>query len=244
MPSAAYSSANQPEPEPADRSTVRQHVERGDGVGEHGRMAQERRRDEHAEPDPLGDAGQPGERRVRLRQVLPRRTDLRDLAQVIHHPNVLDSGRLGLGDDPPEVLGEACRTARPLEARQLQADPDPGVGRRVDGGPDVAGASPSLSDRDRCDDRAGTSAAGTSATGSGVTMSCQGSARDVGPDVGPPAQLVGDDVGTHRDLAGAVAATALRGGRVEHDRDARHDRRPPPAHATAGVGRRRGRACR
>ena len=100
------------QPEATDRPAVRQHVERGDRVGEHGRMTEERRRDEHAEPDPLGDTGQPGERGVRLGQVLPRRTDLRDLAQVVHHPDVLDAGRLGLGDDPLEVLGEV-RAVRP-----------------------------------------------------------------------------------------------------------------------------------
>ena len=55
-----------------------------------------------------------------------------------------------------------------------------------------------------------------------------GFAGDVGPDVRPSAELVGDDIRTHCDLARAVATAALPRRRVEHDRDARHAGRRRP----------------
>ena len=89
--------------EPAHRPAGGQHVERGDLLGKHRRMMAKCRRHEHAETDALGDRGKPGQRGVRLGQVGPRRADLRDLAEVIHHPDVIDSGGLGVRGDRAQM---------------------------------------------------------------------------------------------------------------------------------------------
>ena len=83
------------------------------------------RRHQHAEANPLGHCRQPGERRVRLGQVGPRRTDLWDLPEVVHHPHLVDTCGLGVGGDRPEMFAEPLATARPVEARQVQTHPDP-----------------------------------------------------------------------------------------------------------------------
>ncbi len=114
---------------------------------------------------------------------------------MVHHPDVLHSGRLGLGDDPPEVLGEVRRTTGPLEARQLQADPHP-VGRRRRLGCRRDGR------RRRCRVRGRRTfrrprrheRGGDERDRVGGDDVVPRLARHLGPDVRPPAELVGDDI--------------------------------------------------
>lgn len=72
-----------------------------------------RRRHEHAEANPLGDCGQPSQRRVRLGEISPGRTDLRNLTEMIHHPDVVDAGGLRIGGDGAQALGEVIAGAGP-----------------------------------------------------------------------------------------------------------------------------------
>ena len=58
--------------------------------------------DERAEPDPLGHAGEVAERRVALEHVLPLAPDLRDLEEVVHHPQAREAGLLGRARDVGE----------------------------------------------------------------------------------------------------------------------------------------------
>ena len=97
------------DPQPAHRPPARHHVEGGDRLGEQRRRTQEGRRHQHAEPHPLRAGGDPGERRERVRQVVPRCAELRDLAEVVHQPHVLHAGPVGLADHPPQRLGEGLR---------------------------------------------------------------------------------------------------------------------------------------
>ena len=62
-------------------------------------------RDQRAEPDPLGHAGEVAERRVALEHVLPLAPDLRDLEEVVHQPEAREARLLGRARD----LGERLR---------------------------------------------------------------------------------------------------------------------------------------
>ena len=127
---------------------------------------EKRRRHQHTEAHPLGDGSDPGQRGVRLQEIGPRRTDLWDLAQMVHHPDVVDACRFGVHRDGPQVFGQVLVSARPIEAGQMQPDFDRSARHRF------RGCAPSpVVDRRRL-----ANAAGTTTTGAGVSTSSHGSA--------------------------------------------------------------------
>ena len=95
---------------------------------------------------------------------------------MIHHPDVLDARRLGLGDDRGggSRRGAADRRATRSSTAAGRSASDRSRRTPLVSAPRTA-AGAVLAGVVRFADRAGTSAAGTSATGSGVTMSCHGS---------------------------------------------------------------------
>ena len=208
--------------EPTHRPTGRKHVERGDLLGEYRRMMPEGRRHEHTEPNPLGRGRQPRQRGVRLGQVRPCGTDLRDLAQVIHHPQLVDPGRFGGNSDRPEMFAQPLAPADPIEARQMKPHLDHFAPRRHDlrchGG---MGATASRSHRRGNHDHRLRRMQRIPRLGSHGLASCR-----------PAAELVGDDIGGHRNGSGTVAPPALGRRGVEHHCNAWHPRRtsqlPPP----------------
>src|SRR3712207_8155565 len=57
-----------------------------------------------------------------VEHLVPRRTDLRDLQEVVHDPDAREAGGLGLFGDPLERGCDDLRAAVPREARDLQAE--------------------------------------------------------------------------------------------------------------------------
>ena len=91
-----------PGAEPDDRSPAAQDVERGNQLREVRNMAKRDRADEHAEANSVGHGRHVGECRVALEHRVPRPPDLRDLDQMIHHPEAVE----------PDVFGIACDSRR------------------------------------------------------------------------------------------------------------------------------------
>ena len=115
--------------------------------GEHRGVMAERRRHQHAETDPLGDRCQPGQRRVRLRDVGPRRADLRDLTKVVHHPDVVDAGSLRVRSDRRAGVGQLLASTG--QSKLDRCRPDVDVRRLASG----AAAGVEATDRRRCRQR-------------------------------------------------------------------------------------------
>ena len=78
--------------------------------------------DERAEPDALGHAREVGERGVALEHVLPLAPDLRDLEEVVHHPQAREARLLGGRADSASAGPVVAGAPRPGEARDLQAE--------------------------------------------------------------------------------------------------------------------------
>ena len=175
-------------------------VERREDLGEVAEVAVRDAGDERAELHPLGHAGEVAERRVALEHVLPLAADLRDLQEVVHHPQAREAGApRRRGRRPPAWMpssrdGRASRSARPA-ARSSSV-----IGSsfwRVA----AAGAV--------------RNAGGTSATASAGWTPAKPSAVSVLGGARGLAQLRGDDLRRDRGGAGTVAGADLGLGRVE-----------------------------
>ena len=82
-------------PEPAHRAPTGHDVEGRDHFRQVSDVPVGDPGDERAQPDPLGHAGEVAERRVALEHVLPLAPHLRDLDEVVHHPEAREAGLLG-----------------------------------------------------------------------------------------------------------------------------------------------------
>ena len=122
MPSAAVSAANHPTPEPAVGAAARDHVERRDDLAELGNGTMRDRGDQRAESHPLGLRGEERQRRVALEHVVPRGAEHRDLAEVIHHPDALETGLLRGASDLAQRRPGRRGSPGPVEGRHLQAE--------------------------------------------------------------------------------------------------------------------------
>ncbi len=109
-------------PDPAHGPAAGQHVEGGDHLAEQGHVAVGDPRDERPEPGPVRDRRQVAERGVGLQHRVPLPPHLRDLDEVVHHPQGREARLLGrrrhLGEPRPDVGGAAF----PREARQLETE--------------------------------------------------------------------------------------------------------------------------
>ena len=225
MPAESYSWANHPTPSPhiarPPESTSSVAICLASTAGRWRNAGDT----EHAETDPLGHRRQPRQRRVRLGYVGPGRADLRDLTKMVHHPDVLDAGRLGVRGDCAQMRSQLVASTGPIEARQVQPDADAGLrfrsGRRRAGTTDRRGVA---------------NDAGTTTTGSGVMKIRPRLGDNLGVNRRPTTQLISDDVGSHRHGASGIAPPAFGSRHVEHNGDARHAGRqlPTPSrqHAT------------
>jgi hypothetical protein len=109
----------------AHRPAAGEDVERRDDASQVRHVAVGDARDERTEPRPRRASREEAECRHRLRQVLPRPADLRDLADVVHQPDRLETGLLRLGRDLPEPVAQRRAAAGPVEPRDAQPEPEP-----------------------------------------------------------------------------------------------------------------------
>src|SRR5215217_5024218 len=192
--------------DPAQRAAARQHVERRDDLREVGDVAVRDAGDERAEPDPLRHSGEVGERRVAFEHVVPLAPDLRDLEEVVHHPEAREARLLG---GAGELAERRCRRrgmAGEAEARDLQAEVERHRILLLAGG---GGRGGQERGRDELD--------GPGAMHGGEALGGEPLDDPLGG-----AQLSGEDLGRHRDLARAVALPNDGRGRVAHDCVRRH----------------------
>ena len=107
-PNELCSSSNQRGADAQDGPTAAHHVEGGDGLGEHGRIAVGVSRDQCRQLDGLGGRRQRGERRVGLEHRGVRRSDSGELVEVIHHECSVEACGFGFAglryDGGEEVL--------------------------------------------------------------------------------------------------------------------------------------------
>ena len=153
-------------------------------------------------------AGQVAERRVALEHVLPLAPDLRDLEEVVHHPQAREAGLLGGARDLGERRRRARRVPGPVEARDLE--PELERQRRVAPGGAAASGAPR-------------NAGGTSATGA-AARGRRRSPRRRAPRRRPAASRswAATTFGGTGVPARAVALAHDRRRRVEHHRVGRH----------------------
>jgi hypothetical protein len=109
-------------PDAAQSASAGEDVERRDDLGEVGDVPVGDARDKRAKPDALRHAGEVGERGVALEHVLPLPPDLRDLHEVIHHPQARKPGVLGRAGHLGERRSRRGRMAGPVETRHLQTE--------------------------------------------------------------------------------------------------------------------------
>ncbi len=177
------------------------------------------------EADPLRDRGEVGECRPALEHVLPRRPHLRDLAEVIHHPQRVEAGPLGPSSDVAQPLTELARSARPGEAGELQSEAQARASRGDDRG--------RRGHRHRRRDERDTLLADQDVVGV-ERFEQHGLA-----DARPLGELAAQHRVRHAVGARSVAPPHLRRRRVEDDGDARHPgvaRRGQPPCPAGSVG--------
>ena len=111
-------------PEPEDRPTAGDDVERRRRLGQERRVAVGHAGHERAQPDPRRLAGERGEGRPALEHRIGDRSDALDLVEVVHHGDEAEPGRLGgtrlLDDAIEQPLG---RRVRERVVGQVQAEP-------------------------------------------------------------------------------------------------------------------------
>ncbi len=76
---------------------------------------------EGSQADGRGRGGEIGESRVGLQHRIPGPPHLGDLAEVVHHPQAGEAGRLGSLGDCGEVLGLGC-VGLPVETGDLEPE--------------------------------------------------------------------------------------------------------------------------
>ena len=142
---------------------------------------------------------------------------------MVHHPQLVYTGGFGGSSNHTQVLAEPLAPAGPIEARQMQTDPD-ALGRPP---PRIIG------------DRGVDLPSAPARQGGGNYDRWRRSVHLVPRFRShliayhrPAAELVGNDVSGNGHRPGAVAPPTLGGRGVEHDRGARHACRmggvPPP----------------
>jgi glutaryl-CoA dehydrogenase len=112
-------------PDAQHRPAARQHVQRGDLLGQQPRLPVDHRRHDREQLDPGGPRGQPAQRGVGLEHLVFWRPDVPDLPHMVHHANPVHAtllGRRGHLTQPPR---QSRRTAVPREIRDMQADLHP-----------------------------------------------------------------------------------------------------------------------
>src|SRR5215207_9211555 len=109
--------------EAARRSPAAQNVDGGDDLAQVRDIAVRDAGDKGSEPPALGDGGQVSERRPALEEVLPRPPDLRDLPEVIHHPDGIEAGFLGGRGDAAQPCRRLGGPTGPRVAAEVQAEP-------------------------------------------------------------------------------------------------------------------------
>ena len=194
--------------EAAYHPALAQHVGGGDDLGQMRRVPQCHPGDEGPEPDRACPAGQPGERRPGLGDVLPDATDLGDLHHVVHQPDAREPDALGDRGHLGQPLGEGGAAPGPRERRELQAEPQGHGIRPLAGGGDGGVEQGRRHDLDRL----------------GPVHTGEALAGQSGPHPAGRRQLGGQGLGRHRARAGPVAGPAHLAGRVEHDRVTGHAR--------------------
>jgi hypothetical protein len=102
-----------------DRAAAREHVERGDGLGEHAGLPVDHAGDHGEQLDALGVRGQVAERRVGLEHVVLDRTHVRDLEEVVHHREVFEPGLVRGMRDFGEFGAQLGGPVRPGEIGNL-----------------------------------------------------------------------------------------------------------------------------
>ena len=98
---------------PSNARPLRDHVERGDGLGQQGRLAVRHAGHQRSEADPLGACGERAEQRVGLEHLLVGVAEHRQLEEVVHHEHRVESRLLG-GD---RLGGDALEQLRRIDAR-------------------------------------------------------------------------------------------------------------------------------
>ena len=157
--------------------------------------------------DPVRHAGEVAERRVALEHVLPLAPDLRDLQEVVHHPQAREAGRLRGARDVGQRGRRRRGVAGPVEARDLQAELERHRILLLAGGRRRGGQERGRDERD----------------GSGGVDAGEPLGREpLGRGLGRLAQLRADDLGRHRRRPRAVARADLGGGRLYQHRVRRH----------------------
>src|SRR4051812_34426185 len=102
-------------PESAQRPTAGQHVERGDDLAEMSDVSIGDACDHRAQPNVPRRCGQVTERRPTLEHVVPRRSHLGNLAEVVHHPETLEADPFSAEGDRAQTWTDLGRAARPRE---------------------------------------------------------------------------------------------------------------------------------